>query len=234
MAFVMPFAGYYIYRLLAGKSELLSRRSLVGIFSGGYAGINAAAFFTALELGIQPLLFKTAEGSPLYGFYPLSVSIPVVMGEHLLVAGFVEGLVTEAAVTYVAKSSPQFITRSRDLTEGNTSENNNRNKGYGRLIRAIILLAVLTPLGLIATGTAFGEWGTEEIKGRLGYIPAGLEKLSRIWKSLFPGYSLPGKENGFFSSAAGYVVSAFIGILAVALLLFISGRLMGKGGKEEE
>ena len=39
---------------------------------GSYIGINAAAFCAAVEFGIQPLLFKNAEGQALYCPYPLS------------------------------------------------------------------------------------------------------------------------------------------------------------------
>ncbi|HEX3026524.1 MAG TPA: cobalt transporter CbiM [Clostridia bacterium] len=76
MGVVMPFAGYYLYKLVAGKSELGSSRNLTGAFIGGYIGINLAALCAAVEFGIQPLLFKSASGVPLYCPYPLSVSIP--------------------------------------------------------------------------------------------------------------------------------------------------------------
>jgi len=38
-----------------------------------------AAFFGGFEFGIQPLLFHTANGTPLYAPYPLSVSIPAML-----------------------------------------------------------------------------------------------------------------------------------------------------------
>ena len=50
---------------------------------GSYIGINAAAFCAAVEFGIQPLLFKNAEGQALYCPYPLSVSIPAMMIGHI-------------------------------------------------------------------------------------------------------------------------------------------------------
>ena len=45
----------------------------------------------------------------------------------------------------------------------------------------IVALICLTPLGLLATGTAWGEWGADEIKdvvsggNALGYVPEGMK-----------------------------------------------------------
>ena len=45
------------------------------------------------------------------------------------------------------------------------------------------VLAVLSPLGLLLpehfkAGSAWGEWGIDEIQRLAGYVPVGLEKLS--------------------------------------------------------
>jgi len=46
---------------------------------GGWVGVTLAAFFAGVEFGIQPLLFHTADGAPLYAPYPLAVSIPAMV-----------------------------------------------------------------------------------------------------------------------------------------------------------
>lgn len=66
MAFVLPFAGYFIYHGL--KKVISSDTVAAGI--GAYVGINAAAFCAAVEFGIQPLLFTDAAGQALYCPYP--------------------------------------------------------------------------------------------------------------------------------------------------------------------
>jgi cobalt/nickel transport system permease protein len=228
IAFVMPFAGYYIYRLIAGNSNILSKRSLAAVFIGSYAGINAAALLTAVELGIQPLLFKSAGGIPEYGFYPLSVSVPVMMFEHLLVAGPVEGIVTVSAVAYAAKFSPHLFDRSLIQEDGAGSIQTGLFARYKALIVAIAVLVVLTPLGLMATGTAWGEWGMDEVKGMLGYVPAGLESMSGFWKALMPGYTVHSLNGGFFKSSLGYVISAVIGILIIVAVMLLSSKLTSK------
>ncbi len=109
MAFIMPFAGYYTYRLAAGNTAAGSFRSVLAAGIGGYVGLNMAALAAAVEFGIQPLLFVAADGTPLYCPYGLSVAIPAMMAAHLLVAGFVEGAVTALALKFVWKTSPEIL-----------------------------------------------------------------------------------------------------------------------------
>ena len=47
------------------------------------------------------------------------------------------------------------------------------------LIVGIVLLLVCAPLGLLATGTAWGEWGTKDIHKKIGYVPGGHGPLRR-------------------------------------------------------
>lgn len=158
MAFVMPFSGYAVYRLIRGKSGVGSGRGLLAAFLGSYAGLNTAAFCAAVEFGIQPLLFRGADGAPLYCPYPLSVSIPAMMFAHGVVAGPVEGILTAAAVAYVARFAPGLLSR-RSAVPG--TEAKSLRARYQTAIIPLLVMVVLTPLGLIATGTAFGEAGPE-------------------------------------------------------------------------
>lgn len=233
MAFAMPFTGYYIYRLIEGKSELLSRRSTVGIFTGGYAGINIAAFLTAVEVGIQPLLFKTAVGLPKYGFLPLSVSVPAIMTEHLFVAGPLEGVVTVSAIAYLLKFAPHLL-GNVSMENKTASRSNSFLSRYRYLITGLLVLVFLTPVGLIASGTAWGEWGMEQVREMAGFVPEGMKNLSGMWESVMPDYSIPGVGNGFLGSAAGYVISAVAGVILIILVMLLTGRfILGKNQSEE-
>jgi cobalt/nickel transport system permease protein len=109
MAVVMPFAGYAVYRLVAGRSDVKSRRRWIGAAIGGYVGLNAAAALTAIEFGIQPAIARDAAGHALYAPYPLSVALPVMAVEHLLVFGLVEAVVTGLAVAYLQKADPSLL-----------------------------------------------------------------------------------------------------------------------------
>jgi cobalt/nickel transport system permease protein len=83
-----------------------------------------------------------------------------------------------------------------------------------------ILMAVLiifTPLGLLASGTAWGEWGVEEMASlvsngkALGYTPAGMEKGFSL-ASLFPDYSMAGMPEWI-----GYILSAVVGVAIIVI-----------------
>jgi cobalt/nickel transport system permease protein len=108
MAFLMPVTGYYLYRALAG-SRSTPRGTGIAAGIAAYVGLNLAAFSTAVLLGIQPLLHTGADGRALYSPYPLSVTIPALMVEHLLLFGVAEGLITGLAVYYLQKSRSAWI-----------------------------------------------------------------------------------------------------------------------------
>jgi cobalt/nickel transport system permease protein len=105
MAVVMPFVGYVVYLALSGDAPLTSSRRVVAAAVAGYVALNAAALCTALELGIQPLLFHAADGTPLYAPFGLDKAVPAIMLAHLLIAGPVEGMVTGLTLAYLQRSN---------------------------------------------------------------------------------------------------------------------------------
>ena len=102
MALVMPFVAWWIFKLLVGKDSSVKRINF-SAFVAGYVSLNIAAVLTAIEFGIQPLIASGADGNPLYAPYPLHVAVPVMALEHLLLFGFVEGLVTYLIFRYFYK-----------------------------------------------------------------------------------------------------------------------------------
>jgi len=109
MAFLLPFAGYYIYRLISIGSKKDSARRAVAAGIGAYFGINVAALFAGVEFGIQPILYHTAKGTPLYCPYGLNIAVPVMVGEHLLLFGWVEAVVTFLVIRYLQKDDVTLI-----------------------------------------------------------------------------------------------------------------------------
>jgi len=109
MAIVLPFVGYGVYKLIAGKADKESSRYWIGAAIGSYVGINAAALCAAIEFGLQPLLFHTANGTPLYCPYNLSQAIPAMLLAHLTVAGAVEAIVTAGVLIFLKKSMPTLL-----------------------------------------------------------------------------------------------------------------------------
>ncbi len=211
MAFVLPFVGYAIYDLIRRRVDG-ERGELLGAAVGSYVGLNCAALLTAIEFGIQPLLFHDAAGNALYCPYPLQVAIPAMMLGHLTVAGLAEAGFTVGILAFVRHAAPSF---------GIERPANAREAGVVPIAGLILALVAATPLGLLATGDAWGEWATEDLVEMVGYAPVGLAN-GWEWSSLMPDYSLAGMPEW-----AAYVLSAVIG---VALLVIIF-RLMGAAAR---
>jgi hypothetical protein len=95
-----------------------------------------------------------------------------------------------------------------------------------RLWIGIIILIILTPLGLLAQGTAWGEWSPEEFSTLVGYVPKGLEKGSGLWAALLADYSIPGWGDSFLLSSLGYIFSAAIGTGMIIALILATGKFL--------
>ncbi|MFA9396936.1 MAG: cobalt transporter CbiM [Clostridiaceae bacterium] len=204
MAFIMPFSGYYIYSFI--KSKIRSKKGeKIAAFISSYLALNIAAFFTAIEFGIQPILFKDAQGMPLYCPYGLGISIPAMMIPHLLIAGLIEGMFTLGVLEFIKKTSPEIIYKDDKFN-------------FKPLKILIGIMIVLTPLGLLASGTAWGEWGKSDIastfsKGKiLGYVPNGMENGINF-NAILADYSL-----NSMPEVLAYIVSAIIAVSLFTIL----------------
>lgn len=199
MAVIMPFVGYAFYRL---GQKLGHER--IGLAIGAYVGICTAALAAGVELGLQPLLFHTASGQPLYCPYGLNITIPAMLLAHVLVAGWVEAGFTLVVFHFVKQVMPQSLYQA-PLT--GTHKLGLRYWGY-----LLVGLACLSPLGLLAHGTAWGEWSTTELHQRIGLVPQGMHHGFNF-KALFADYSLPG-----LPTAASYLLAAAT-VLLICLLV---------------
>lgn len=100
-------------------------------------------------------------------------------------------------------------------------------KSFRKLWLALAAFIILSPLGLIATGTAFGEWGLDELPEEVGFIPAGLEKFADFWtKSPLPDYGVPGLDASFAQSAGGYILSAVVGVVLVVAIIGLFSKIV--------
>ncbi len=223
MAVVIPYIASSIYRTFSMNTLLNSRRRLIGAAVGGWVGVTVCAFFAGLEFGIQPLLFKATDGSPLYAPYPLSISIPAMVIPNALVASVVEGLLTALVVAYLQRSNSKLLEAANKPAVADKAGNFQKVRG---LWVGLIVLVVASPLGLLAPGTAWGEWGTQQLTERgLASIPAGLEKLSGLWGAPLADYDLPVLGN----ANLGYIFSAVLGILTVAIVVWLFTLLVTGG-----
>jgi cobalt/nickel transport system permease protein len=110
MAILMPFVGYWTYRVVAARASVLGARRAWAAAVGGYVGMTAAALAVGILLGIQPLLFADAAGKPLYSPYDLSVAVPAMLISHVFGASIVEGLIAGLGIAYFQKRHPEYLT----------------------------------------------------------------------------------------------------------------------------
>ncbi len=221
MAVVMPYVGYGVYRLVGGGAEPRSKRGLAGAAAGAYVGVLAAAALVGVELGIQPAL-HTVHGVAQYAPYGLRTSLAAMLGTHALVIGPIEAAFTVAVVGFLARSSPELFRRAggADASAPQTR----------RLVGVLVALLVIAPLGLLAGGTAWGEWSASELGRRIGYVPSGLARAQGAsWRGLIPRYALPGHGTGVWA-VVGYVLSALVGVAVLAIVAWCVARLRRRGG----
>ena len=201
MAIAMPFVGYAVYHFFRKQNH-----ETAGVLVGSYVGINVAAFLTAIELGIQPII-ATQGGEPLYNPYGLAVTIPAMMATHLTIAGAVEVFFTYVIYRFVKQVAPQELYTP---TSVNTTS-------FVKKIRYVLIaLVVLSPLGLLAEGTAFGEWSADELAEMMTNVPAGIEN-GFSFEALFSDYTIPGTN-----IAVGYILSA----ITALLVFYILGKMI--------
>ena len=210
MALVMPMAGYAVYKIGTRNLSLTAPRRAVVAGIAGYVGINAAALCAATEIGIQPSLFHTANGTPLYSPFHLSQSIPAMALAHLTVAGAVELVLTAGVIAYLQRANlPVLRINHPGVREDDATSAAPRRLGWRWGAATLGVAALLTPLGLLASGHAFGEGPTK----------AG------FWHhALFRGYDFSNDKH----PALGYIASAFVGLAAIAIVAFAVLGFVGR------
>jgi cobalt/nickel transport system permease protein len=244
MAIVGAFVAYAAYRLLSTASELNSRRRVIAAAIAGYLSINASAFMAAVEFGIQPMLFHDASGTPLYAPYPLHIAIPAMMIGHLTLAGFAEAFIAGGMVSYLQKVNPGLLQGLAGLQQEKIEFRVPANAGIRNLWLAVALLMMITPLGILAVGTAWGEWSPVDFSSLQARaqiasashgqappdaVPSGLQKLSSFWTAPFPAYA-----PAFVRSPhLGYLLSAMFGVGLFGALSFIASVIAKKRNRRE-
>lgn len=234
MAIAGSLVAYGVYRLIAQGAALSSRRRVVAAAIAGYMAVNASALLAAIEFGIQPMLFHDASGTPLYAPYRLGIAVPAMMIGHLTFAGIAEAVISAGLVAYLQAADPGLLRDTSGLKDEDLKSTlRPATTSFRRLWIAVAVLMLLTPLGILAAGTAWGEWTATEIaKGaasKSAEVPAGLERLSTLWTAPFPAYA----PTFVHSRSFGYLLSAMFGVGLLLALSLISRALMGRHRRKE-
>jgi cobalt/nickel transport system permease protein len=246
MAMVGSFTAHAVYRVVAANSDLKSRQRVLAAALAGYVAINASSLVTAVELGIQPILFHDASGTPLYAPYPLHVAIPAMMIGHLTLAGLAEAVIAAGMVSYLQRADLGLLSgvigmsglSSLAPTPTPVIASASTEPSSRRLWWIVACLMLFTPVGILAAGTAWGEWSSsaftnshtrDQIATASGNhappsaVPVGIQKLSTVWTAPFPGYAPTFIRNPML----GYVLSAIFGVGFMVLAALIA-RAIGR------
>ncbi len=244
MAVAGSFVAWATYRLCAAGAPLVSTRRTLAAGLAGYAGINAAAFLAACELGVQPMLFHDAAGAPLYAPYPLQVALPAIMLAHLTVAGAAEAILTAGIVAWLQRTNPDLLGAARSLPGPLTAMSGGTSRGTRPLWAGVGALMVASPLGLWASGMAWGEWSAADFadsgaraamaraSGNVAppaAVPEGLARLSDFWTAPMPGYAPAFMHDPAF----GYILSALVGTGLVVLASALLSRILVRAPRGE-
>jgi cobalt/nickel transport system permease protein len=244
MAVIAPLIAYLTYRALAVGAAIDSRRRVFAAGVAGYLAANASALATAVELGIQPGLFHDAAGAPLYAPYPLKIAVPAMMIGHLTFAGMAEALLAAGLIGYLQAADPVLLVSTSGLNASEIGSGEWGVPSLRRLWATVALLLILTPLGVLATGKAWGEWAPAdfvhaearaqiETASQNASLPAtppsGMARMATVWTSPFPAYAPAFVK----SRALGYMLSAMFGIgVCLLLALFAQSRLQAQARTE--
>ena len=117
-----------------------------------------------------------------------------MMAGHLTFAGLAEFVISAGIVAWLQKADPAML-RSTAPDAPNVAPVKTFKRPALALWGALGLLVLLTPVGILAVGSAWGEWSVSdfadasarqaiaEASGNIpapAHVPAGLERLSSI------------------------------------------------------
>jgi len=246
MAIVGSLVSIAVYKLISYRANLGAKRRVLAAGLAGYAGINVAALCAAFEFGIQPLLFHDASGAPLYAPYPLAISIPAMLIGHLTFAGLAEFVLSAGMIAFLQHTDAELLRTTAPnapaIPSATQRDNEERSLPSPRkLWLALALVLVLSPLGILAGGSAWGEWRAQDFTDSASRqqmerasgnhapprtAPAGLQSLAQIWKAPLSNYAPGFIRNTYF----GYFISASVGVGCIMLLgLLYKPRRSGMG-----
>ncbi|MDH7500019.1 MAG: energy-coupling factor ABC transporter permease, partial [candidate division NC10 bacterium] len=118
ISIVGALVGYWLYRLISVNCQERSKRRLVAAGFASYIAVNLGALLTAVEVGLQPLLHVGPDGRPLYSPFPLQITIPGIMIQHLAIFSFIEVVLTVLAMAYFQRSHPEWIRGTLEGSQG--------------------------------------------------------------------------------------------------------------------
>jgi cobalt/nickel transport system permease protein len=156
-----------------------------------------------------------------------------MMVGHLTVAGIAELIVSAGVVAFVQRSDPALLEATGGGARATAAERVGGVRGRLRpLWLGLGVILMLTPLGILAGGSAWGEWAASDFSNPAAreamanaslsqrppvHPPQGLARLASVWTAPLAGYAPP----WIGSSAVGYLLSAMFGAGLVILVSLV-------------
>lgn len=165
--------------------------TVVGAGVAAWLAVVAAAGFTTIQLGLS----ATTN---------IAIALPAMLGVHALI-GIGEGLITVAALTFIAQNAPDVLVGASAPQKASPAR------------RFAIGIAIAGGIAAMASLFASADPdGLEAVAEQLGFLHAGTPAPFE----LFPDYTIPGLDGTASTIAAG-----LLGIIVVAGVLLGLGRL---------
>lgn len=210
MAVIPTFVACSVWRLIV-RENTSSKLRAVGAFAAGYLAAVSGAIFTGTLLGLQPILFTDNAGAPLYFPLGLGVSLPAMLGAHMLV-GVIEGGVTLGAM--------KALSRIPDFQMATPLPKSSQRWVTGALAAALLIVpaGILLPT-FVGSGAPWGEWSPDEAAEIAGQTaaPAGMAKYAEQYNAPVPDYQFAPAAH-LAGESAQYIGAGILGLLCVALL----------------
>jgi cobalt/nickel transport system permease protein len=161
---------------------------------------------------------------------------------HLTVAGLAEMVVSAGVVAYLQRAEPSLLRNTAPgaaIREGEALPLAGGWSATRPLWTALAVLMILTPLGILAAGSAWGEWSPEDFSNQASrhqmaitsgsqvppaQAPAGLQHLASFWTAPMPRYAPPFLKSPTF----GYMLSAVSGTGLIILVFLLAGWISSR------
>jgi len=172
---------------------------------------------------------------PLYAPYSLGVAIPAMMTGHLTIAGVAEAVMSAGLFSYLRRNEPALVGISARAP---------LERAPRRLWGALAVVLLLTPLGILASGAAWGEWAAKDFTSTAGraqitaasgnaaapvVAPSGLARLANLWTAPLPEYA----PHFVKSAAFGYMLSAMFGVGLILAVVWVAGLWMKRAAESK-
>jgi len=155
-----------------------------------------------------------------------------MMLAHLTVAGAAEAILTAGVLAYLARADVRRLVPNHPgvpVSADGAAPRAPRRLTPARVAVGFVgLMVLLTPLGLLAPGGAFGESAPADLDLHtlgLSSVPDGLNRYNGFWShTILGGYGFADGQN----PTLAYYLSALVGIAVIGLAVWALATLVAR------